>query len=494
MASVRRFWHRATQTANVVEMGISTNGAGHINNIIGVWDATANAYYFDFPDTTAVAVYDESKGYTIWDNTSPVLIEISIGALQTAVGLAAHIGAAAAHGATGAVVGTTNAQTLTGKTIDGASNTLSLKPSQMKASSDSALPAAKIKPDAGQDTELFVDTASATVLTMQAANDAKSADRELTIKAGVINLQTRTGAAIKIKGIAAAAATGEAVRYDELAALTTRVGNLEVGGAWVPTASVSCTLKPLKRQVKIMWGMNSAANNGNAARYEVFYGENAYTLAAGATLSDDLDYLRQNFNRVVLRGNEGRSISVWADSTIYVIVVAFDATGSAYNSATKDATPQEDERFLSVAGAKFTTAGGGISQVRVAASGAGSVAAVPTDCSETSASPFIKIDADYDHIADTLSLVVGFHAYQATPAMSALVTLNIINLAGAVQKTQTINVNYAAGGFEPYSTTMDLTGLAAGKYRIQASIQIVGGGTAHLRGDMVIIPKNTVTV
>ena len=38
---------------------------------------------------------------------------------------ASHIDATAAHGATGAVVGTTNTQTLTNKTIDAASNTIS---------------------------------------------------------------------------------------------------------------------------------------------------------------------------------------------------------------------------------------------------------------------------------------------------------------------------------------------------------------------------------
>jgi hypothetical protein len=44
-------------------------------------------------------------------------------------GVDSHIAATAVHGATGAVVGTTNTQTLTNKTISGASNTLSAIPS-----------------------------------------------------------------------------------------------------------------------------------------------------------------------------------------------------------------------------------------------------------------------------------------------------------------------------------------------------------------------------
>lgn len=46
-------------------------------------------------------------------------------ALATDAELAAHTGATIAHGASGAVVGTTNIQTLTNKTISGSSNTLS---------------------------------------------------------------------------------------------------------------------------------------------------------------------------------------------------------------------------------------------------------------------------------------------------------------------------------------------------------------------------------
>lgn len=48
-----------------------------------------------------------------------------LSAKASSTDLTTHTSATAAHGATGAVVGTTNTQTLTNKTIDGASNTLS---------------------------------------------------------------------------------------------------------------------------------------------------------------------------------------------------------------------------------------------------------------------------------------------------------------------------------------------------------------------------------
>src|SRR5690606_25029744 len=42
-----------------------------------------------------------------------------------------HVGSTAAHGATGAVVGTTNSQTLTNKTISGANNNLNVRQSDI---------------------------------------------------------------------------------------------------------------------------------------------------------------------------------------------------------------------------------------------------------------------------------------------------------------------------------------------------------------------------
>lgn len=63
-------------------------------------------------------------------------IDTSAGTLQgqansTDASLTSHVGATTAHGVTGAVVGTSGAQTLTGKVIDGNSNTLTVLKAQI---------------------------------------------------------------------------------------------------------------------------------------------------------------------------------------------------------------------------------------------------------------------------------------------------------------------------------------------------------------------------
>ena len=498
MAVARFTWHRSAEHSDAVKLVRTGRIWSNAYNITGVWVSGLSSYYFEV-DETDTNRYDATELHEIFEGDgggggSAVITKIDLSSIKVAEDVETHLAATAAHGATGAVVGTTNAQTLTNKGIDDDNNTLTNVDLSTAVKPNTNAPAMGIKPAPASDTILFIDAADATSLTAQLANAAKTADRILNLKAGSIALSNDAGGAIKITGLAAGTVNGDVVRFNEFDALETRVDNLEAGAAWTGSPVVQLSLQAKKRMVRVFCRMSLAANEAQVQRYEFYWGETGFTFAAGLTASGDLAWMRSNLNKVLVRGGEGSNFNINTDNEVYVVAVAFDANNLAYNSASGNATPIGDPRYLSIDGATFQTVGGGISQVRVAAAAAGQVAAAPTDCLETSITPVIKWRADYNHSTDIGSLTIKFHAYQATAAHTSLVTIDVVNLAGAVQKTQAINVAQGAA-FVEYDAVVDLTGLAAALYEIQASIQSSGvTGTSHLRGDVTVLPQKTLIV
>ena len=352
MASTKKWWKRASQSAGTVKMGITTNGEASANNITGVWDATNLAYYFDFLDTTATAVYNEGVPYSIWDTTVEVVSEISIGAIQTAIELDAHIAlSSTVHGLTtagpagadgGSVVGTVAEQTLTNKTMTSAANTFSIAPAEILSSSDSALLGQKIKPGS-DDTYLHADVSTATVMSLQASNNAKSSDRVLRLIAGSVDLENDAGSNIKITGLAAGTATGDAVRFDEFDALDTRVEALEAGGAWTGSPAVSLSLNAIGlRTIEARFRMTSPTNEAELSRYEIFWDWGTLGgVTAGSKTTAQVEALRNFARRAVMRAGEGNTTPITTPASVHVVAVAFDSTGAAYSSAEVTGSPRD---------------------------------------------------------------------------------------------------------------------------------------------------------
>ena len=418
MASTKKWWKRASQSAGTVKMGITTNGEASANNITGVWDATNLAYYFDFPDTTATAVYNEGVPYSIWDTTVEVVSEISIGAIQTKVELDAHIADTTTHGATTAIVGVDDIQTLTNKTMTSVANTFSIAPAEILSSSDSALLGQKIKPNAAEDSLLHIDVATTTVVSVQASNNAKSSDRVLRLIAGSLDLENDAGSNIKITGLAAGTATGDAVRFDEFDALDTRVEALEAGSAWTGSPAVSLSLNAIGlRTIEARFRMTSPTNEAELSRYEIFWDWGTLGgVTAGSKTTAQVEALRNFARRAVMRAGEGNTTPITTPASVHVVAVAFDSTGAAYSSAEVTGSPRELGDMLLADGNAIEvpiTLGGDIT---IAGTSDGNEAAVASLWLQSETTYKVKYVQSYRHDSKVSKLRLSAFAFIDTTA------------------------------------------------------------------------------
>jgi len=155
---------------------------------------------------------------------------ISSAASDATTKVSTHAGLTATHGATGAIVGTTNTQTLTGKTIDGNSNTLTVLNAQTTATSANTASAIVARDASGNfsanlvtvgtptsashaATKAYVDNVTAGVNTHASVKLATTAALTATYAAGSADASQGTGV-----GATLTSTTNVALTVDSVAA------------------------------------------------------------------------------------------------------------------------------------------------------------------------------------------------------------------------------------------------------------------------------------
>jgi hypothetical protein len=315
------------------------------NHVVGAFSVNQYGFTYDIDDTN---IWDPTVIYKIVKSsdggTTETIIQdnLMLADIKTATDLETHIADTTTHGSATALVGVDETQTLTAKVINAPDNTIqNLDGSNHKAdTSGNEHPAMMVKPGS-DDTVFHIVTSTTTVLSIQAANAAKSANRIFRFIAGSIDIQDKDGNDIVITGLAAATLTKEAVRFDEFDALNTRVTNLEGGGTFTgsPVVSGSVTIQRQIRGVnrivstRLRLGFEmDVTNQGNPTRWEIFSGESQPNVSVGSITAAELDYLRDNYNRILIRSGEGNAFDFETVSDLYFVFVAVDDSNVKYSS------------------------------------------------------------------------------------------------------------------------------------------------------------------
>lgn len=496
------FYRAAEISGHIIKLVQVGKTFADVDNVTGVWSAAKSAYIFTI-DIDDSDIYDPTIAYDICDDdVATKLVENLIlpDGLASA-DLVTHAALTAAHGATGAVVGTTNTQTLTGKTINGPDNTLT-NLDGLNHKGDIAAhehPSLKVKPAGGSDTVLHIDTADATTLTATAGNAAKSADRTLKLVADEVVLANRAAGAIQLSGLAAGTANGDAVRYDEFHALDLTVAGIMAGSTWTtPPPTVTCNLRGSNpgingmRIVSIAFNLD-AVNSDDVNRWDIFFTEGAVVgVSAGLTTAAILEYLTQNCHRLRIGGNESRVISLpMINGPVSVIVVAYDTASTGYNSSIERLAAGRIPPPRDAAGEVILSYETMTNYVQ-AGTAATNAAAKFGEYVETGTAYVIKERRQYLHRAENLRMRIYGEFY--VDAASAYIKVAVTEIAGAEILAAEVSTALTAYPSTPQTLEVDLTsGLTAGKvYEIELSLKMSATGTATMRRMPVIeIEKQT---
>lgn len=470
MATITHWWHRDGEASGDVQLSKGSNGWNHADNVTGVWDSDANAYQFDM-DSTDSDIYDPTELYKIYEDSVEILTGIELGAFNIATDLETHIADTTTHGTTGDVVGTSDTQTLTNKTIDGDNNTLQdIAGSSLKT--NTILPAIKIQPDAGEDSLIVVDTSSASMVQLNAENAAGSADRTLKILANDVELISDAGAAIKLTGIAVPTDSDGAVPKSVTDDLDARITALTRTDAFTGSPVVSLNLRQVTRggrqigasHIVARFGMDSVDNEDAVRRYEIFWGYTDFNwvngAAAGVISDDDLSALRSRaVSSIRVDGGTGNTVSIQPEGSIHVIVVAFDFAGAQYVSIDKfiglgvgDAGGRDGggaNESVSLGGSNFATSG----YKSLAGTLTGNAAtAVGAWTQNSSAAEVTKLIQGYKHKSTNLILRPSFYAKsEGSTGEDLIVSVYIKDKDGTTVASGSFRVTAAAYSDYPNS-------------------------------------------
>jgi len=348
----------AAELANPVRLVRSDKTWG-VGALAMAWNAGIGAYEVDI-DTTDAAEFDAALLYALMTDlgATTTLDNLMIGDGKAGSDLLTHVALTIAHGATGAVVGTTNAQTLTNKTMDGDDNSFSDIPQNALSAGSLAEPIDKpvLKGGGATDAHIFIDAASSGVAPIHAKEDDGITDARLDLYGLSVHIADKAGDPVKLTGVLTADAATDAVTFAQHDALDTRVAALERADAFSGTPAVAVAISNFTGRMgrrlggnretflSIDFRMDGATNEAAIKRYEVYWTQGAFgrAIAAGVITTADLEWLRttQGIAKEVMKWAEGNQLTIPVLlQTQAVCVVAFDWAGVQYVSAQTSHVP-----------------------------------------------------------------------------------------------------------------------------------------------------------
>jgi hypothetical protein len=474
---------------------VAWDGVGYI---AGTWDSDNLVYEFVVPmeDTT---YYRSDVFYKVMENGAIVLDSLMIGDIVAYDNFEAHRDSSAAHGVAGDVVGDTDTQTLTNKTLDGDDNTVQDLHGWSLESGTSVRPI-RIHPDVAEDMYIHMVEGDANGATIQVADTAGTTDGVLTIKADSVDFQDDAGNDIVLSGIVLGTADNVAVPKSSLDSLKTRVDNLEVGGTFAgsPVASVDLGLVGRgDRGFHVQADFDMDPDNRDAvARFELYYGGSNLFIDEGTTSAAELGILRAGAFMVLRRGNEARRHIIQSfDEIVHVYVVAFDAAGTAYNSERAQISPggNPDDPGRDGNGELITiwrTIPGFVNQ---ASTSSGDAAAEYVTWVQSNTTATTKDRRGYVYRSDDNRMYVSF--YSKTGAGTGYVRVRIMDDT-TEKKSVTFSTELTSYPSTPQSIEIDLTsGLTNGVlYEIEIDVWNSASNTTSLDANVQVGVESNVSI